>query len=116
MQTSFSEGQIKKALFGAQDTAFWNGDISLLQRAGRIMLVVMGIKALLEAFRQCNGRIAGPQGVANALGLTKRNSVYARLKMLGLSKDDFMQQGATVGSLVFKSKFGPNIRDWLEEN
>lgn len=80
------------------------------------MLVVMGVKALLEAFKECNGRIAGPRGVAETLGLATRHAVYERLKVLGLSKDDFMQQGATVSSLVFKSKFGPNIREWLEES
>lgn len=80
----------------------------------QFMSVISVIRLLLDSFTQCEGRSNGPKGLRSMLGV-KRSKLAKCFGDLGLSPKDFREKDATVGSLVFKSKFGPEIREWLEE-
>ena len=76
--------------------------------------VISVIRRLLDSFAQCEGRSNGPRGLRSMLSV-RRSKLTKCFKDLGLSPEDFREKNATVGSLVFKSRFGPEIKEWLEE-
>ena len=68
-------------------------------RAGIFLIIMLQLEFILAGFRQNKGK--------------KENR--DALRYLGLSASDFQQTDATVGSLLLQSRFGPDVREWLEE-
>jgi hypothetical protein len=101
--TAFVDSLVDKA-FKQQRAAHAAGNHKLFKEIDELLIGIMSVKELLEAFRASpDNKINGVHGVAKRLNLT-RNGVYCRLDMVKLDPADFRDSDALLGDLVKKSR------------
>ena len=75
--------------------------LEFLDRLSKLSKMINKIRDLYCLFLK-TGRVGGQEGVASFLGIS-RNSVYVKIKSLGLTASQFLSPGANVDSLIRQS-------------
>ena len=108
-------GCLKKSIFRKLPAPSLQDNSAIGEKALCALVILVQVKVLFGLFTQCQEGVVISNEAQEDLGVSW-DQIDEWLRNLELSSADFLEDGASVLSLVFKSRHGSAIREFMEES